>query len=76
MAKAYLKVLTKPGKERAVKDALLKIKGVSAADLTSGEQDIIATISGKNYEEILNLVVKKVRGIKEIERTVTNLILE
>ncbi len=76
MAKAYLKINTSAGKEESVRDDLLKLEGVTSADLTAGEQDIISLLEGASYEEILKLIVGKVRKIDGIERTVTNLVLE
>ncbi|HAV43688.1 TPA: AsnC family transcriptional regulator [bacterium] len=76
MAKAYLKIDVEPGKEKTVKGALLKIKGVSSAELTAGEQDVIVLVEQKSYEDILKLVVNKVRKVPGIVGTVTNLILD
>ena len=76
MAKAYLKIDVVPGKEREVQKALTKLKGVKSADLTSGEQDIICLVEAPGYEEALNLVVKELRRIDGIEKTVTNLVLK
>jgi DNA-binding Lrp family transcriptional regulator len=76
MAKAYLKIDVAAGKERNVKGALLKVNGVKSADLTSGEQDIIALIEAPGYEQALNLVLEKVRKINGITRTITNLVLD
>ena len=76
MAKAYLKVWTDSGKEKAVCSQLRKTSGIVSADLTAGDQDIIAVVEAKDYESLLKLVVSKVRKIKGISRTVTNLVLE
>ena len=64
------------GKERAVRGALKRVRAVKAADLTAGEQDIIAVIEAKSYEVILKTVVSKLRGIKGIQSTSTSLVLE
>lgn len=76
MAKAYLKIDVEPGLERAVKEAILQVDGVSSAELTAGEQDLIALVEQGSYEEVLNLVVNKVRGVDGIIGTVTNLVLD
>lgn len=76
MAKAYLKIDVEPGKEKAVKRTLLKIKGVSSAELTAGEQDLIVLVEKESYEDILKLVLSKVRKVTGIIGTVTNLILD
>ena len=76
MASAYLKIMLEPGREEVVKAALSKISQIKRADITSGEQDLICLIEGVSYEEILDLVVKKIRLIEGITNTVTDLILK
>ena len=73
MARAYLKIWTKTGKEGSVREELLDIKGVTMADLTAGEQDIIAVVEAETYEDLLQIVLGQVRPLHGIERTVTNL---
>ena len=75
MARAYLKIWTKSGKEGAVRDELLNIVGVQSVDLTAGEQDIIAVVEAETYEDVLQIVVGQIRPLNGIERTVTNLAL-
>ena len=76
MAKAYLRINVEPGKEKEVKNSLLKIKGVRSVDITTGEQDMIAIIEAPNYEETLKLVIQKLRTISGIKDTITSLVLE
>lgn len=75
MARAYLKIWTRSGKEGEVRDALLGVTGVQTVDLTAGEQDIIAVVEAETYEDLLQIVVGQIRLMKDIERTVTNLAL-
>ena len=76
MAKAYVKIWCKAGKERAVRDQLLDFDQVMTADITAGEQDILSLIEAPSYENLLELVMKKLRCIEGVDKTVTNLILE
>jgi len=76
MAKAYLKINTTAGKEKAIRDSLKAIPAVKSADLTAGEQDIIAVVETEKLEDLLRLVVEKVRTMDGVEKTVTNLVLE
>ena len=76
MAKAYLKVSVLPGKEKIIRSALSEIKGVKEAYITTGAQDIIVLVEADNFEELLKLVVTKLRVIEGITKTDTNLILE
>lgn len=76
MAKAYLKIKVETGKERSVRDALLRFDEVKGADLTTGDQDILASIEADSYEDILQVVIDRLRTLKGIKNTVTDLVLE
>ena len=76
MSKAYVKIWVCPGKEKEAVRDLGRLKCVLSADLTAGEQDMIALVQGKSYEDILQIVVKQVRTLKSVRNTVSNLILE
>lgn len=76
MAKAYLKIEVEAGKERSVRDALLRFDEVKGADLTTGGQDILASIEADSYEDILQVVIDRLRTLKGIKSTVTDLVLE
>jgi DNA-binding Lrp family transcriptional regulator len=76
VAKAYVKIWVKAGKEREVRDQLLDFDQVMTADITAGEQDILSLIEAPSYENLLDLVMKKLRCIEGVDKTVTNLILE
>ena len=76
MANAYLKVNVRPGKERTIKETLIKINGVRSAELTAGEQDLIVLIEAGSYDDILNMVVNELRNIDGVEKTITNLVTD
>ena len=76
MAKAYLKINVVPGKEKIIRSALAEIKGVKEAYMTTGGQDIIAFIETDTFENLLKLVLTKLRVIEGITKTDTNFILE
>ncbi len=76
MAKAYLKIKVEAGKERSVRDALSRFDEVKGADLTTGGQDILASIEADSYEDILQVVIDRLRTLKGIKSTVTDLVLE
>ncbi|MEA1964454.1 MAG: Lrp/AsnC ligand binding domain-containing protein [Candidatus Aerophobetes bacterium] len=76
MAKAYLKIKVEMGRERSLRDALLKFDEVKSADLTTGNQDIIAVIESDSYENILQAVNDRFRTLKGVQDTVTDLVLE
>jgi DNA-binding Lrp family transcriptional regulator len=76
MAKAYLKLKVEMGKERSVRDGLLRFDEVKEANLTTGEQDVLATVEADSYEDILQVVIDRLRTLKGIVSTETNLVLE
>lgn len=76
MAKAYLKIKVEMGKERGVRDVLLRFSEVKSAELTTGGQDILALVEADTYEDILLAVVDRLRALKGIISTVTDLVLE
>jgi DNA-binding Lrp family transcriptional regulator len=76
MARAYLRIKVEMGKERSVRDALLKFDEVKGAELTTGDQDVLVLIEADSFEDILQVVVDKLRTVKGIKSTVTDLVLE
>ena len=76
MAKAYLKISVDTGKEREVCEALKRVSGVKSADLTTGDQDIIAIVEASNYETLLKTIIEQMRQIQGISGTSTSLVLE
>ncbi len=76
MAKAYLKINVVPGKEKIIRSALAEIKGVKEAYMTTGSQDIIALVEADSFENLMKLVLAKLRVIEGITKTNTNFILE
>jgi DNA-binding Lrp family transcriptional regulator len=76
MAKAYLKIDIETGKENETKTALKKISGVKSADFVTGTQDLIASVEGKSFEEIVTKTLSEVRKVKGIRKTVTDFVFE
>jgi DNA-binding Lrp family transcriptional regulator len=76
MAKAYLKLSVETGKERQICNDLKKLPEVKSADLTTGDQDIIAIIEASSYETLLKTIVEEMRKINGITSTSTSLVLE
>jgi DNA-binding Lrp family transcriptional regulator len=76
MAKALIRICVAVGKERKLRDSLRKLKEVKLAEITAGEQDVIAIVEGKSFEDILLTVTGKIRKNDGIKITWTNFILE
>ena len=76
MAKSYLKIKVEMGRERAVRDALLTFEEVKTVELTTGDQDVLALIEADSYDNILQVVIDRLRTIKGVTATTTDLVLE
>jgi len=76
MAKAYLKIKVEMGRERGVRDALLTFEEVKAAEVTTGDQDVLALVEADSYDDILQVVIDRLRTIKGVTGTTTDLVLE
>lgn len=76
MARAYVKINVAAGKEREVRDSLLRRDEVRSADLTSGDQDIIALVEANTFDELLDLTLNQLRTIEGVTGTVTNLVVD
>ena len=73
MARAYLKILVDAADEDRVLRELLEVEGVTMADLTMGDQDIIAVVEAETYDDIVQIVLGQVRRVHGVGRKVTNL---
>jgi len=76
VARAYVKINVAAGKEREVRDTLLERREVKTADLTSGDQDIIALVEAETFDELLDLTLNQLRTIEGVTGTVTNLVVD
>ncbi len=74
--KIYLLINTEIGRERYVRDELRKLENVSCADMITGRYDIIALLEGESVSDMCVTAVNKVRAIKGIVRTETNVVFE
>ncbi len=68
---AYLLINTATGKEQEVVDALNKIPGVKHAHIVTGLHDVICYVEGGDLNEIKGIIIKEIRGVAGIQRTVT-----
>ena len=76
MAKAYLKICVDAGMEKKVCSSLKKLPIVKTADMTTGDQDIIAIVEAPSYEALLKAIVEQMRQIEGISSTSTSLVLD
>lgn len=73
--KAYVLIETSPGKTRAVKQALARIRGAAArvihVDAVTGPYDFIALAEGPTLDAIGRLVTDEIGIISGVTRTTT-----
>ena len=76
MSRVYLRINTAVGKEKEVRDALRRIRGVKSADMVTGRYDVIAIVEEETYESTFKTVLDRVRGIRGVTKTETDLVIE
>ena len=76
MARVYMLINVLPGKDKDIRDTLRGIKGISFADLVTGQFDVAAVLEADNIDEIFSRILKKVRKLKGINRTETFIAVE
>jgi len=75
--KAFVLIKVKPGKERQVMDALMKIPEVTEVHIVPGVWDLLAVVVSKKEiaiggdEKVYRLVLEKIEKIKHVEDTNT-----
>jgi len=76
MASAYLLIDVEAGRELEVVKLLSKIDGVKLAHVVTGLHDVIAFLEARDIKELRETIIKKIRAIKAIRRTVTCLAVD
>ena len=71
MAGAYVLITAKSGSERAVVEALKKLREVTEVKILYGEYDIIAKVQVDDIQELNKFLIEQVRPIGNVERTST-----
>ncbi|MEE8137290.1 MAG: Lrp/AsnC ligand binding domain-containing protein [Thermoanaerobaculia bacterium] len=73
--KAYILVVTDPGKTRRVLQAMRDIPGIIQVHEVMGPYDIVVEIEVANLQEIPPILGEKIRVIEGIESTTSLVIL-
>ena len=76
MARVYILANVLPGRDREIREDLRRIKGVAMADVVTGHYDVVAVLEAEAMSTIFDSILKKVRGIKGINRTETFVAVE
>jgi len=71
---AYVLIKVVAGAEAKVFETLSKIEGVEEVNVVYGEYDIIAKVNARSMDDLRNIVVKQIRGVRGIVKTETAII--
>lgn len=69
MIKAYVLVVTDPGKTRHVFEEIRKVSGVTEVHEVMGPYDIVAEIEAENLQEVPTILGEHIRSIDGIQST-------
>jgi DNA-binding Lrp family transcriptional regulator len=67
--KAYVLIVTDPGKTRSVLDALGSVPGIVETHEVMGPYDIVVEIAVENLQEIPGILGEKIRTLDGIQST-------
>ena len=73
MIKAYILISMKPGKLDYSMKQMKMIENIKKISIVAGQFDIVIRVETKNLEELLDLT-NKIQMIKEVEKTITQII--
>lgn len=76
MINAYLLIVVDSGAENKVKSLLEKYEHVTNLDIVYGEYDLIMKIELKEMKDLQEFIIKKIRNIKQVQRTSTMICYE
>ncbi|MEM3762727.1 MAG: Lrp/AsnC ligand binding domain-containing protein [Archaeoglobaceae archaeon] len=71
MALGFVLIKVAPGKEKRVYDRIASLKEVEELYPLFGEYDLIAKVVAKDFEELSEVVVNKIRSIEGVVETKT-----
>ena len=73
MIKAYILISMKPGKLDHAINQMKKIFYIKKISIVAGQFDIVIRVETKDLEELLSLT-NKIQMIREVEKTITQII--
>ncbi|KXA94521.1 hypothetical protein AKJ36_02760 [candidate division MSBL1 archaeon SCGC-AAA259I07] len=71
MALAYILIATKVGDTEIAVDEIKRLDRIQEANVYTGPYDIIAKAEADSIDEITNTLMKEIRQMPEIKKTVT-----
>jgi len=75
MINAYILMVVESGAKEKVEKELRKDEAVKDINIVYGEYDIILKIQVPEMQDLQKFIIKKIRNIKEVERTSTMICL-
>ena len=76
MVDAVILLCVIPGKEQAVKEALLELDQTRKCQITFGEYDLYAEVQASNVKDLGAFVTKKIRQVTGVTKSITLIISE
>ncbi len=73
---AFIFVECSQGKSLEAAEKINKIPGVREAYPVTGPYDIIAFVAAPNFNDLGEVVVKKIQAVPGVLRTLTNIVVE
>lgn len=75
MTRAYILIKTAVEMTEQVQAKLQEIPGVRAADIVTGDTDLIVVVEAPTPQDIGHLVMSTIRGLDGIEATTTSIVV-
>lgn len=75
MAGALILITTRVGTMKNVHQRIGELENVEQVEMLTGQYDIMAIAKAENLSEITDTLIEKIRGIEEVENTVTNVFI-
>lgn len=76
MITAFVLINVELGKEEDILKALRVMNGIKEAHFVYGPHDIVAKIETEDSETLKNIVTFKIRGLNEVQSTLTMTVIE
>ncbi len=71
MVTAFILITTKSGKEKKIRNTLLKIPEVKEAQVVYGDFDLVVKLEADSLDKLNNIVLSKIRKLSDISVTTT-----
>ncbi|MFQ5427710.1 MAG: Lrp/AsnC family transcriptional regulator [Thermodesulfobacteriota bacterium] len=73
---AFVFIECEHSKAREVEQRIAMIAGVKMVKMVTGPYDIIAIVTGSNFQTLGDVVMSKIQATKYVNKTITNVIVE